>query len=146
MITWVLRDSKAKVPTKGSARAAGYDLSTIEEKTLQPGEIYAFPTGLSWNVSPDMNIYMEIRPRSGLAKNHGIDTLAGVADADFQGEFKIILINHGKEPVSFQVGDRIAQGVIHWVPTVETTSAKLEGFVFTSSDRGEKGFGSTGLA
>lgn len=145
VITWVLRHPDSKVPTQGSSRAAGYDLSTVEEKTLLPGQSYAFSTGLSWSVPSALNVFMEIKPRSGLAKNYAIDTLAGVIDADFEGIIHVILINHGIEPVTFKVGDRIAQGVIHALPTIQTTSAELNGRVFNQSARGENGFGSTGL-
>lgn len=81
-----------------------------------------------------------IWPRSGMAVRHGIDTLAGVIDADYRGEIGVVLINHGYAGVDILEGTRIAQLVVQsvWdVPMVVVPE-------LTDTDRGEGGFGSTG--
>ena len=83
-----------------------------------------------------------IHPRSGLAAKHGVTVLnaPGTVDADYRGEIKVCLINHGQEPHTINPGDRIAQLVIQKV--------ELPAFVETehldTTTRGESGFGSTG--
>jgi dUTP pyrophosphatase len=78
-------------------------------------------------------------PRSGLAVRHGIDTLAGVIDSDYRGEVKVVLVNHGPEPLAIAPGDRIAQLLVQPVARVRFTRAAL-----APSGRGAAGFGSTG--
>jgi dUTP pyrophosphatase len=79
-------------------------------------------------------------PRSGLAMRHGIDTLAGVIDSDYRGEVRVILVNHGTEPVRIEAGDRIAQLLIQAV--LRATFVRAESL--DDSARGPGGFGSTG--
>jgi dUTP pyrophosphatase len=85
---------------------------------------------------------MQIRPRSGLALNHGVTVLntPGTIDSDYRGEVKVILINHGEETFVVSPGDRIAQAVITYV--VPTAYEEMEDLSKTSRDTG--GFGSTG--
>ena len=90
-----MRSPKGKVPTKGSALAAGYDLYSAEAATIP-----AHGQGL---VSTDISIivpigtYGRVAPRSGLAVKHGISTGAGVIDADYRGEVKVVLFNHSEK-------------------------------------------------
>jgi dUTP pyrophosphatase len=70
---------------------------------------------------------------------HGIDTLAGVIDSDYRGELKVVLVNHGPEPLAIASGDRIAQLLVQPVARVRFTRATL-----APSGRGAAGFGSTG--
>jgi dUTP pyrophosphatase len=97
----------AVIPFKGSDKSAGYDLSSLEDYTLQSGEYHLFKTGLSMAIPSGK--YGRIAPRSGLALKSGIDVMAGVIDEDYRGELGVILINLGKEPKSFKKGDKIAQ-------------------------------------
>ncbi|MHA2229478.1 MAG: dUTP diphosphatase [Candidatus Thorarchaeota archaeon] len=85
----------------------------------------------------------QVRPRSGLALRNGITTLntPGTIDTGYRGEVKVILINHGDVVFHVSKGDRIAQLAIRTVPKVQFTEVDSLG----SSDRGEDGFGSTGL-
>jgi dUTP pyrophosphatase len=85
--------------------------------------------------------YAEIRPRSGLAVKHGIDTLAGVIDSDYRGEVKVVLINHHQEDFTVSAGDRIAQLVFrkHEAPNIMLVDE------LGDSVRGAGGFGSTGV-
>jgi dUTP pyrophosphatase len=85
-----------------------------------------------------------VRPRSGLAMKHGVTCLnsPGTIDADYRGEVKVLLINHGREPFVVKSGERIAQLVIAAVARAEVVDvAEL-----SDTARGEGGFGSTGVA
>ena len=108
--------------------------------TLQPGERQLIATGLYLEIPPGYE--MQIRPRSGLALKHGITVLnsPGTVDADYRGEIKVLLINHGQEPFQISKGDRIAQMVLakHEVISWEVTSN------LNPSNRGEGGYGSSG--
>lgn len=85
----------------------------------------------------------QVRPRSGLALKHGITVLnsPGTIDAGYRGEIGVILINHGKEPFTIEKGMRIAQLVVQYVPQVfiEETDE------LSDTERGDKGFGSSGV-
>lgn len=129
----------ATIPTKGSKKAAGYDLTNAgEEVLLAPGEKHLFPTGLVMEI-PE-GLYGRIAPRSGLANKNAIDVLAGVIDSDYRGEVGVILINHSKGYVPFKTGDRIAQIIF------ETYHDALFNEVSETDEtnRGTGGFGSTG--
>ena len=98
-------------------------------------------------VSTDLSIatpedtYGRIAPRSGLAAKHFIDTGAGVIDADYRGEVKVLLFNHSEKDFEIKVGDRIAQLVLERIYTPEVMEVEnLE-----ESVRGAGGFGSTGV-
>jgi len=86
----------------------------------------------------------QIRPRSGLAYKHGITCLntPGTIDADYRGEVKVLLINHGEAPFKIERGERIAQMVI--APITQPEFEPVE--VLSETARGEGGFGSTGTA
>lgn len=108
--------------------------------TLQPLERNLIPTGLYIQL-PD-GYEAQVRPRSGLAINHGITCLnsPGTIDADYRGEVKVILINLSNEPHTVQPGDRIAQMVIQRVEQVEW----IEVNAIEETGRGDGGFGHTG--
>ena len=84
----------------------------------------------------------QVRPRSGLAAKHGVTVLnaPGTIDADYRGEIKVILINHGSEPFAIRRGDRIAQMVV--APVFAVTFEHAE--TLDETERGTGGFGSTG--
>jgi dUTP pyrophosphatase len=111
-----------------------------EPVTLAPGDRAMIPTGLTMAIPQGYEA--QVRPRSGLAAKHGVTCLnsPGTIDADYRGEVKVILINHGREPFVIKRGERIAQMVIAAAP-----QAKLE-VVATLDEtaRGAGGFGSTG--
>ncbi|CCG22724.1 Dut1 dUTP pyrophosphatase [Candida orthopsilosis Co 90-125] len=135
-----LRSSNAKLPTKGSVLAAGYDLYSSEDS-----QIPAHGQGL---VSTDISIivpigtYGRVAPRSGLAVKHGISTGAGVIDADYRGEVKVVLFNHSDKHFEIKKGDRIAQLVLERIVNADLEEIDLEGL--SNTERGEGGFGSTG--
>lgn len=125
-----------------SAAAAGYDLhaAVSEPLTIQPGERVLVPTGFA--MAMPQTLEAQVRPRSGLAWKHGVTCLntPGTIDADYRGEVKVMLINHGVEPFVIERGERIAQLVFHELPFIEIEEVDE----LDSTDRGDGGFGSTG--
>lgn len=131
---------EAVIPEYKTTGSAGADLYSTEEALLEVGSIVA--VGLGFSVSVPIDYEMQIRPRSGLALNHGITVLnsPGTIDSDFRGEVKVILANFGKYPVRVRKGDRIAQCVVSPVPAVSfRTVNELD-----PTERDAGGFGSTG--
>lgn len=137
-----LLEDDAFLPTYGSDLAAGADVRAhiTEELIIEPGESALVATGLRFAIPAGYEI--QIRPRSGLALNNQITVLntPGTIDADYRGEVKVILINHGKKPFTVTRGMRIAQIVL--APVVKADFVKEANLVATS--RGEGGFGHTG--
>jgi dUTP pyrophosphatase len=131
-------NADAQLPTRGSEGAAGYDLQSVESCVILPGKRAVVATGLSIELPP--GVYGRIAPRSGLAVKHGIQVGAGVVDADYRGEVKVVLFNHDSNPYVIKPGYRIAQLVLERCETPEVEE------IFDTSDtqRGEGGFGSTG--
>lgn len=134
------------LPARAKARDFGYDLRTTKAFTIHPRQRLTVPTGFAYDFLADQGA--TVWPRSGLAEQHGIDTLAGLVDGGYQGEAKAILINHGDEAVTFEAGDRIAQLVIITRVSPAFFGNELEEVeeFTTASDRGAGGFGSTGAA
>lgn len=132
-----------KLPTYATTQSAGMDLTAALEEALEldSGDRALIPTGLA--IALPQGFEAQIRPRSGLAINHGVTVLnsPGTIDADYRGEIKVILINHGKEPFTIQRGMRIAQMVVERYTHVDWKIVKsLE----ENDERGDGGFGSTG--
>lgn len=156
-----LINGQTKLPSRSSYAAVGFDIHANEDVIIEPGDWHAVATGLKFagffpdgvfpNAFPDgvfpnaSNLELQIRPRSGLAVKHGVTVLnsPGTIDPDYRGEIKVPLINHGKGAFKINKGDRIAQAVIashlanaaHWVRAESKDD----------SQRGEGGFGSTGV-
>jgi len=132
----------AIVPRYMSSLAAGLDLSACIETAvvLEPGDRASIGTGLA--IALPVGYEGQVRPRSGLARKHGITLVnaPGTVDADFRGEIVVLIINHGREPVPIAPGDRIAQMVI--APVVQAELVEVEDL--SATERGEGGFGSTG--
>ena len=132
----------AVLPRYMTATAAGLDLSAAIDTAIElaPGARVAIGTGLA--VAIEAGFEGQVRPRSGLAMNHGVTVVnaPGTIDADYRGEMKILLINHGREPLTIKPGDRIAQLVI--APVTQATLVEVD--ELPSSERGAGGFGSTG--
>ena len=122
--------------------AAGMDLhaALAEPVTLAPGERTLVPTG--WAVAIPPGFEGQVRPRSGLALRHGVTVLnaPGTVDADYRGELKVLLINHGQAPFVVARGDRIAQLVICPIAHAELYLVSS----LDSTGRGAGGYGSTG--
>ena len=143
-ITRLAHGADLPLPAYETAQAAGMDLRAAVPDdaplTLRPGGRFAVPTGLAFALPTGFE--GQVRPRSGLAFKSGITCLnsPGTIDADYRGEVKVILINHGPEDVVIRRGDRIAQLVI--APVVQATWVEVADLESTA--RGAGGFGSTG--
>ena len=134
-------------PQYETAGSSGFDLrAKLEsEEILEVGEFKIIPTGLFFEIPEGFEI--QVRPRSGLAAKKGVTVLntPGTIDADYRGELKVILINHGREAFLINNGDRIAQGVVATVTASKIISLSRVDEINTNTDRGEGGFGSTGV-
>ncbi len=130
------------LPGYATAQSAGMDLlAAVEtEVVLAPGERRLIPSGIA--IALPAGLEAQVRPRSGLALEHGITVLnaPGTIDADYRGEIGVILINLGQEPFTIQRGERIAQLVI--AAPAQARWSVVE--VLEDSARGAGGFGSTG--
>jgi dUTP pyrophosphatase len=131
------------LPDYATDGAAGADLCAAVESglILEPGERATVPTGLVLEIPEGFE--GQVRPRSGLAIKAGLTIVntPGTIDSDYRGELKVLMINLGSDPISIGRGDRIAQLLI--APVTRASFIESEGL--TSSERGEGGFGSTGV-
>jgi dUTP pyrophosphatase len=134
---------KATIPTPGSEFAAGLDLSSAVDLVIPAGGRALVKTDLS--IACPAGTYARIAPRSGLALKKGIDTGAGVIDADYRGPVGVILFNWGDEEFKIVVGDRIAQLILEQIVYPDIVEMK-EGEELPATERGESGFGSTGVS
>ncbi len=134
----------AYVPEHTTAGSAGLDLCAAVSKpvSIEPSGKALIGTNLIIELPEGFE--GQVRPRSGLALRHGVTVLnsPGTVDSDYRGEVKVLLINHGTEPFTVNLGDRIAQLVV----------ARYERISFEQSEdisdtpRGEGGYGSTGVS
>jgi len=137
----LLHDS-AQLPVYMTELAAGMDLFACldEPLLLQPGQRFLVPTGIALAIPAGYE--GQVRPRSGLAIKKGLTLVnaPGTIDADYRGEVKIVLINHGQDLVTITSGERIAQLVI--APVQRACLNLVEQLDTTTRDAG--GFGHTG--
>ncbi len=130
------------LPEYMSEGAAGMDLYAClqEETTLEKGKIKLISTGLK--IALPTGYEAQIRPRSGLALKYGISmaNTPGTIDADYRGEIKVIMINHGDEDFIIKPGERIAQMVINKIEQIDWHPTDS----LDQTVRGEGGFGHTG--
>ena len=132
------------LPHYATPGSAGLDLLAAIEEDIQlaPGQRMAVATGIA--IELPLGVEAQVRPRSGLALNHGITCLnaPGTIDSDYRGEVKALLVNLGAHPFEIVRGRRIAQLVVAPVTRaqLEETQEALE-----ETERGGGGFGSTGL-
>eukprot|EP00088_Acartia_fossae_P070812 TRINITY_DN9573_c0_g1_i2.p1 TRINITY_DN9573_c0_g1~~TRINITY_DN9573_c0_g1_i2.p1 ORF type:complete len:175 (+),score=55.45 TRINITY_DN9573_c0_g1_i2:2-526(+) len=129
---------KAIIPTRGSQKAAGYDLYSAYDYQIPPrGKILA-KTDIQIKVPH--GTYGRVAPRSGLAWKQHIDIGAGVVDEDYRGNVGVVMFNHSEVQVDIKAGDRIAQLVCEKIcyPDIKVLDTLDE------TERGEGGFGSTG--
>jgi dUTP pyrophosphatase len=132
------------LPFYATAGSAGLDLLAAVETEIEllPGARMAVPCGIA--IELPLGVEAQVRPRSGLALNHGITCLnaPGTIDSDYRGEIKAILINHGTLPFKITRGAKIAQMVIARHEQVELVESES----LSDSVRGAGGFGSTGMS
>jgi dUTP pyrophosphatase len=131
-------DNPNLIPVQASSGAAGYDLKCSEGMIIPPRSRAVVGTGVAVRV-PE-GTYGRVAPRSGLALRNGIDVGGGVIDSDYTGEIKVILFNHSSEAFHMREGDRIAQLILERIVTPHVRMVDT----LKSTQRGEKGFGSTG--
>ncbi len=133
----------AVVPTYGSKFAAGADIYAClpEGVTIEPGETKLIPTGLAFEIPEGFGGF--VYARSGMASKRGLAPAnkVGVIDSDYRGEVMVALHNHGKDAQTVESGDRIAQMVI--MPYIAASFILSDDIGDT--ERGEGGFGSTGV-
>ena len=130
----------AKLPDKANLFDAGLDLYCDEKEVIRlaPGERRLFSTGISMAI-PKGFVGL-IWPRSGHAVKKGLDTMAGVIDAPYRGEVKVLLVNHSDNYENYSPGDKIAQILIQRIDDFTPVAYND----LDATDRGENGFGSSG--
>ncbi len=131
-------DSRAVLPKRGSALAAGLDVCSIEDVEIQPKQRALARTGLAVAIPP--GFYGRVAPRSGLAVKQGLDVLAGVIDSDYRGEVCIVLYNTGDDAIVLPAGSKICQLILEQIITPEAAWVND----LDETARGAAGFGSTG--
>ena len=131
------------LPKRASPGAAGFDLCAALEAPIEllPGKRTVVPTGFAFEIPPGWE--GQVRPRSGLARRQGITIVntPGTVDSDYRGEVVILLIHLGEEPYTIQRGERVAQ--IVFAPVVQDLVFR-EKEDLSQTERGDRGFGSTG--
>jgi len=153
-------DEKARLPKRATSRSAGLDLYSTRNVTIPSKKNGVVPTGLK--ITMPEGAYGRIAPRSGLALHYMLDVMGGVVDPDYEGEVKIILMNHSDSDFNVCTGDRVAQLILEKYQRITIITEKF--VVDSSSDeddqvvkrrsagfeddqavkRGSAGFGSTG--
>ena len=134
--------SDLPLPCYMTEHASGADLCAAVEQSIviDPGARVSVPTGLAVSIPPGYEA--QIRPRSGLALKHGVTLLnsPGTIDADYRGEIRLIVMNHGDEPFTVARGDRLAQMVI--CRSFQVAFKEVDALDETTRNGG--GFGHTG--
>jgi dUTP pyrophosphatase len=134
----------AKVPSYAYPSDSGFDLRSTIEINIPPFGRALIPTGVKLSIPEEYEI--QVRPKSGLALNQGLTVLntPGTVDSGYVGEIKVIVFNTNNETVTISKGMKIAQAVLCPVVCGKYVSLELTNKV-DDKDRGDKGFGSTGL-
>lgn len=140
----IVLEEGAIAPSYETSGAAGADIRAFlpeGELNLKAGQFAMVPTGM--RVEIPSGYELQVRPRSGLAAKYGVTVLnaPGTIDSDYRGEVKVILINLSDKDFMIKDGDRIAQFVV--APTYQAEFIKAEHL--SDSERGQGGFGSTGI-
>jgi dUTP pyrophosphatase len=130
----------AVIPVRAKEGDVGYDVCSIENVILEPMEVVMVKTGISVELPPHTE--MQVRPRSGLAKNHGIMVVnsPGTVDTGYRGPCNVLLINTTTEDYIVRKGDKIAQFLV----TPKLPYKFVEVDELSDTDRGVGGFGHTG--
>jgi dUTP pyrophosphatase len=128
----------ARLPSRQSSRAAGYDLYSVEDVTIPARGVALVDTGLAMTITCDES-YIRIAPRSGLAVK-GITIGAGVIDRDYRASVKVVMYNLTDVPYEVALGDRIAQAIVEKI--VDCDIVHVEDL--DDTERAGAGFGSTG--
>jgi dUTP pyrophosphatase len=136
---------EAKLPEKNNESDSGFDLFILKDEdfngevfVLDSGKRKVFSTGIALQLP--VGYGMLIKDRSSVAVEHGVHALAGVIDSGYRGEVKICLTNLSDKTHVFSKGQKVAQGVLHYVPICEVEEIEE----LSETERGDKGFGSSG--
>lgn len=132
----------AVIPKKATLGASGFDIVSPIYAVIPPQSTKLIPTGLVFQMPEGLEL--QIRPRSGrsLKSKLRIANSPGTIDSDYRGEVGIIIDNIGDEEIVINPGDKICQGVFKEVPMIRLI--EVERSTLSCTERGEKGFGSTG--
>lgn len=135
----VMLEPGARLPERAYPSDAGMDIFSREEKVILPGESAVFDTGV--HVELPEGTFMKLESKSGLNVKYGIVSHGGVIDQNYRGSIAVKLYNHGDKPYMIRKGQKIIQGIIQpfLAPELELVDS------LTETDRGENGFGSSGL-
>ncbi|KJE92385.1 deoxyuridine triphosphatase [Capsaspora owczarzaki ATCC 30864] len=128
----------AKLPTRGTALSAGYDLYSAYDEVIPAQGKAIVKTDIA--IAVPEGHYGRVAPRSSIAWKNHVDVGAGVIDADYRGNVGVILYNFGKEDFTIKRGDRIAQLILERISTPDVVEVEQ----LDDTQRGEGGFGSTG--
>ncbi len=129
---------EARLPVYGHPGDAGLDLFSVIDREIGPGELFAVPTGIQIAV-PEGHAGL-VWDKSGISLQ-GVHRLAGVIDAGYRGEVRVVLVNLGAAPFAVRKGMKVAQLLVQPVSSVSV----VESGDLDDTTRGEGGFGSTGL-
>lgn len=144
LLVKTLENFQGALPQYESTLASGFDVRAQLDASMivAPGQRVLIPTGLAFAIPEGFEL--QARPRSGLAAKFGISLVntPGTIDADYRGEVKIILINHGQEDFEIKDQDRVAQLVL--APVIQAEFVLVDSL--SDTNRGAGGFGSTGVS
>lgn len=144
LLVKTLENFQGPLPQYESTLASGFDVRAQLDASMivAPGQRVLIPTGLAFAIPEGFEL--QARPRSGLAAKFGISLVntPGTIDADYRGEVKIILINHGQEDFEIKDQDRVAQLVL--APVIQAEFVLVDSL--SDTNRGAGGFGSTGVS
>ena len=153
LITFKKINSLSKIPTKSYGKAACWDVYSTDKVVIPVGQWREVPIGIAFapwphiyisflklTLTPFGNVACKIHTRSGLAIKKGLRNHLGIIDNDYRKEISVVMYNHGTFPVVIKVGDKVAQLEFYRVSNVKI----METSKLSKSERGEKGFGSSG--
>lgn len=134
-----LLNENAKLPSYGSIGAAGMDISSCEDIIIYPRSRRVVHTGIA--VSIPFGYELQVRSRSGLAFKNLVTVFPGTIDSDYRGEIKVLVDNYSNERFFISKGMRVAQMVLNKIDQAHIVKVDA----LNKTERGEKGFGSTGV-
>lgn len=132
-------ENDAFMPQRAHDADAGADLFTPQKFDIEPNDVVFIDTGV--HIDIPRGYVLELKEKSGLARNHGIQILGGVVDAGYTGSIGVIMKNNSKHTVSFDIGDKICQFIVYAIETPRFIISDISDFA--KSDRNDQGFGST---
>ena len=135
----VREHKNAILPMRKRTSDAGYDLASVEDCVIKPGELVNVYTG--WRIAPPEHCYYTIEGRSSLFAKR-ILVMNTIIDGGYTGKIYAMLLNVSEEPYEIRAGDRIAQLVPHQI--IHLSFEEVDQFSSTHNTRGEAGFGSSG--